>query len=121
MSKDTMTATRIELAGFRSRDLLWMFTVATIVNLTMLFLIHLGATALYLPMTIMIVLINILTILGMIDAMDDLKAASMDFDSQDQKSHIGRRFEETQWGMFKGMVTLIFGGTGVSLLYVMYL
>ena len=53
--------------------------------------------------------------------MDDLKAASEDFDEQDQKSNIGRRFEETQWGMFKMMVTLIFGGTGLSLLYVMYL
>ena len=56
-----------------------------------------------------------------IDAMDDLKAASEDFDEQDQKSNIGRRFEETQWGMFKMMVSLIFGGTGLSLLYVMYL
>ncbi len=40
---------------------------------------------------------------------------------QDKQSNIGRRFEETQWGMFKIMVTLIFGGTGISLLYVMYM
>ena len=98
-----------------------MFTVRTIVNISMLYLISSGATFVHLPMTVMFVLVNILTILGMIDAMDDLKAASEDFDEQDQKSNIGRRFEETQWGMFKMMVTLIFGGTGLSLLYVMYL
>ena len=116
MAKESMTTTRVKMVGIRSRDLLWMFTVCTIVNIAMLYLISSGATSVYLPMTVMIVLVNILTILGMIDAMDDL-----DFDEQDQKSNIGRRFEETQWGMFKMMVTLIFGGTGLSLLYVMYL
>ena len=121
MAKESMTATRVTMVGIRSRDLLWMFTVCTIVNIAMLYLISLGATSVYLPMTVMIVLVNILTILGMIDAMDDLKAASEDFDEQDQKSNIGRRFEETQWGMFKIMVTLIFGGTGITLLYVMYM
>ena len=53
-----------------------MFTVCTIVNIAMLYLISSGAKSVYLPMTVMIVLVNILTILGMIDAMDDLKAAS---------------------------------------------
>ena len=121
MPKESMTTTRVTMVGIRSRDLLWMFTVCTVVNIAMLYLISLGSAAVYLPMTVMIVLVNILTILGMIDAMDDLKAASEDFDEQDQKSNMGRRFEETQWGMFKMMVTLIFGGTGLSLLYVMYL
>ena len=121
MSKESITTTRVKIVGIRSRDLLWMFTVCTIVNIAMLYLISAGATSVYLPMTVMIVLVNILTILGMIDAMDDLKSASEDFDQQDQRSNIGRRFEETQWGMFKMMVTLIFGGTGLSLLYVMYL
>ena len=121
MAKESMTTTRVKMVGIRSRDLLWMFTVSTIVNIAMLYLISSGATSVYLPMTVMIVLVNMLTILGMIDAMDDLKAASEDFDEQDKKSNIGRRFEETQWGMFKMMVTLIFGGTGLSLLYVMYL
>ena len=72
-----------------------MFTVCTIVNIAMLYLISSGATFVYLPMTVMFVLVNILAILGMIDAMDDFKAASEDFDEQDQKSNNGRRFEET--------------------------
>ena len=121
MARESMTTTRITMVGIRSRDLLWMFTVCTIVNIAMLYLISSGAKSVYLPMTVMIVLVNILTILGMIDAINDLKAASGDFDEQDQRSNIGRRFEETQWGMFKMMVTLIFGGTGLSLLYVMYM
>lgn len=120
MAKETMTATRVTMVGIRSRDLLWMFTVCTIVNIAMLFLISAGATEVYLPMSVMIVLVNVLTILGMVDAMDDLKAASEDFDEQDKASNMGRRFEETQWNMFKMMVTAIFGGTGLSLLYVMY-
>ena len=121
MAKESMTTPRVKMVGIRSRDLLWVFTVCTISHIAILYLISSGATSVYLPMTVMIVLVNILTILGMIDAMDDLKAASEDFDEQDQKSNIGRRFEETQWDMFKMMVTLIFGGTGLSLLYVMYL
>ena len=76
MAKESMTTTRVKMVGIRSRDLLWMFTVCTIVNIAMLYLISLGAKSVYLPMTVMIVLVNILTILGMIDAMDDLKAAS---------------------------------------------
>ena len=120
MAKE-MTADRITMVGIRSRDLLWMFTVGTIVNIAMLFLLSLGATSVYLPMTVMIVLVNIITILGTIDAMDDLKACSMDFDEEDKKSNVYRRFEETQWGMFKIMITLIFGGTGLSLLHVMYM
>ena len=68
MAKESMTATRVTMVGIRSRDLLWMFTVCTIVNIAMLYLISSGATSVYLPMTVMIVLVNILTILGMIDA-----------------------------------------------------
>ena len=120
MAKE-MTTNRITMVGIRSRDLLWMFTVGTIVNIAMLFLLSLGATSVYLPMTVMVVLVNIITILGTIDAMDDLKACSMDFDEEDKKSNVYRRFEETQWSMFKIMVTLIFGGTGLSLLYLMYM
>ena len=100
MAKESMTTTRLTMVGIRSRDLLWMFTVCTIVNIPMLYLISLGEKSVHLPMTVMIVLVNILNILGMIDAMDDLKAAGEDFDEQDHKSNIGRRFEETEWGMF---------------------
>ena len=121
MAKVLMTKTHVTMVGIRSRDLLWMFTVCTIVDIAMLYLISSGATPVYLPMTVMIVLVNILTILGMNDAMDDVKAASEDFDEQDQTSNIGRRFEETYLGMFKMMVTSIFGGTGPSLPYVIYL
>ena len=116
-----MTTNRITMVGIRSRDLLWMVTVGFFINIAMLFLLSLGATSVYLPMTVVIVLANLLTIPGTVDAMDDLKACSMDFDEEDKKSNIYRRFEETQWGMFKIMVTLIFGGTGLSLLYVMYM
>ena len=94
MAGESMTTTRVTMVGIRSRDLLWMFTVCTIVNIAMLYLISSGATSVYLPMTVMIVLVNILTILGMIDAMDDLKAASEDFDEQDQNANIARRFEK---------------------------
>ena len=121
MAKESITTTRVIMVGIRRRDLLWMFTVCTIVNFAMLYLISSGATLVYLPMTVMIVLVNILTILGMIDAMDHLKAVSEDFDEQDHKSNIGRRFEETQWGMFKMMLRLIFCGTGLSLLYGVYM
>ncbi len=76
IAKESMTTTRVKMVGIRSRDLLWMFTVCTIVNIAMLYLISSGAKSVYLPMTVMIVLVNILTILGMIDATDDLKAAS---------------------------------------------
>ena len=120
MAKE-MSTNRITMVGIRSRDLLWMVTVGFFINIAMLFLVSLGATSVYLPMTVVIVLANLLTILGAVDAMDDLKACSMVFDEEDKKSNIYRRFEETQWGMFKIMVTLIFGGTGLSLLYVMYM
>ena len=121
MAKESMTKTRVTMVGIWSRDLLWMFTVCTIVNIPMLYLISLGEKSVHLPMTVMIVLVNILNILGMIDAMDDLKAAGEDFDEQDHKSNIGRRFEETYLGMFKLIVTSIFSGTGPSLPYVIYL
>ena len=36
MANESMTATRVKMVGIRSRDLLWMFTVCTIVNIAML-------------------------------------------------------------------------------------
>ena len=73
MAKE-MTTNRITMVGIRSRDLLWMVTVGFFINIAMLFLLSLGATSVYLPMTVVNVLANLLTILGAVDAMDDLKA-----------------------------------------------
>lgn len=73
-----------------------MFTVCTNINIAIFYLISSGAMSVYLHMAVMIVIVDIFTILGMIDTVCDLKAASDDFDDQDQKSKIGRRFEETR-------------------------
>ena len=44
-----------------------MFTVCTIVNIAMLYLIRSGATFDYLPMTVCLVLVNILNVLELMN------------------------------------------------------
>ena len=71
------------MVSIRSAGFLRMFTVCTIINIAIFYMISSGAMSVYLHMTVMILLVNIFTILGMIDTMCDLKAASEDFDDQD--------------------------------------
>ena len=54
------------------------------------------------------------------DCMDDLKANADDTDEEEAKTHLGQKFAAAPWGMFKGLVTLIFGAMALSQLWVIW-
>ena len=52
--------------------------------------------------------------------MDDLKANADDSDEEEAQTHFGQKFAAAPWGMFKTLVTLIFGAMALSQLWVIW-
>ena len=52
--------------------------------------------------------------------MDDLKANADDMDEQEAATNFGNKFLNAPWGMFKGVVTLIFGALALTQLQVIW-
>ena len=112
---------RIAAWTARSRDVLWIISLGIITHLIIITIIASGWTAANLALTVFLVFTTILTITGALDAMDDINAISKDAQANEKDLHGQKRFEETQWGMFKGLVILGLGLTAVAELYLMWI
>ena len=64
---------------------------------------------------------NVMGIMGSIDAMDDFATVAKDTDDEEKKTHVWERLDKTQWGAFKGLLVVWFAGTALAELYVMWL
>ena len=64
---------------------------------------------------------TILTITGALDAMDDINAISQDAQPDEAELKAQKRFVDTQWGMFKGLIVAGFGFTAIASLYIMWI
>lgn len=113
-------ANRIAGWGTRGRDLLWIMTMVTVVNLVVLGLIGAGFEATYIPATILLAFLTIMGILGGIDAMDDIAAVAEDADDEERKTKSHARFEATMWMPFKVLLAGGFGLTALGQFYVMW-
>ena len=65
-------------------------------------------------MTAMIVGTFIFVMINSFDCMDDLKANADDMDEEEAATNFGNKFLNAPWGMFKGVVTLIFWHTSIN-------
>ena len=111
------------IAGWtaRGRDLLWIMSMVVVSHLVVLSLIGAQYSSAYIPLSVFLVFMTIMGIMGSLDAMDDIAAASLDADEEEKKTESWKRFNETQWGAFKGLLVIWFGGTALAELYVMWL
>ena len=59
-------------------------------------------------------------IMGSLDAMDDIAVQADDADDEEKQTKAWKRFNETQWGGFKGLLIGWFGLTALAELYIMW-
>ena len=64
---------------------------------------------------------TVMGIMGSLGAMDDIATVAKDADDEEKKTHVWERFDKIQWGAFKGLLVVWFGGTALAELYVMWL
>ena len=111
---------RIAAWGTRGRDLLWIMTMLVVTNLVTFALIGAGYQAVYLPVTVFIVLMTLLGVMGCLDAMDDIAAVAEDADEEERQTVAHKRFVDTQWMGFKVLIALGFGLTALANIAVMW-
>ena len=90
-------------------------------NLATISLIAFAGERIYLPITVIIVLVNLLAAAGSADGISDWDAVREDYDEEEKKTRLAERFAQTSTTFFKVLLVLIFGGTALAQLYVMYL
>ena len=98
----------------RGRDLYWGFTIGTLSNLVTLFIIAQAGRLPTLAISAMIVATFIFVMINSFDCMDDLKANADDMDADEAATNFGAKFGKAPWGMFKTVVTVMFGGVAVT-------
>jgi hypothetical protein len=121
MNTSADRANRIQMIGLRGRDLFWIMSMGLVGNLTIIGILTFGGNAAHLPMTVMVVLANLLVVMGVLGAMDDIRGITLDFDEEEAKTNMAKRFDATPWGAFKALVAIWFVGLALTELYVMWI
>ena len=98
----------------RGRDLYWGFTIGTVSNLVTLFIIVQAGSLPIFATSAMIIATFVFVMINSFDCMDDLKANADDMDADEAATNFGAKFGKAPWGMFKTVVTVMFGGVAVT-------
>ena len=98
----------------RGRDLYWGFTIGTVSNLVTLFIIAQAGSLPIFAISAMIIASFVFVMINSFDCMDDLKANADDMDADEAATNFGAKFGKAPWGMFKTVVTVMFGGVAVT-------
>ena len=114
-------ANRIRSWSARSRDLLWIMTTVIFSHLVLITIIGFELTNAYIPASVYLVFMTAMGIMGSLDAMDDIAVQADDADDEEKKTKAWKRFNETQWAGFKGLLIGWFGLTALAELYIMWI
>lgn len=68
-------------------------------------------------MTAAIVGLFVFVTINSFNCMDDLKANIDDIDNQEANTNFGKKFKAAPWGIFKVVITLIFGAITITQLW----
>ena len=98
----------------RGRDLYWGFTIGTVSNLVTLFIIAQAGSLPIFAISAMIIATFVFVMINSFECMDDLKANADDMDADEAATNFGAKFGKAPWGMFKTVVTVMFGGVAVT-------
>ena len=105
---------RQQFGAVRGRDLYWGFTLAIFSNLATLYILSQGGDYPGLAVAAIVVGTFVFVMINSFDCMDDLKANADDMDEEEAATNFGSKFLSAPWGMFKSVVTLIFGATALT-------
>ena len=121
MNTSSDRAIRASWQQFSLYSILIMVFVGLFTNLATLALIAFALETLYIPLTVIIILVNLLVAAGAVDGISDWDAIRLDYDQEEKKTHLAERFAQTSTTFFKVLLCLIFGSTALAQLYVIYL
>ena len=102
------------IGATRGRDLYWGFTITIFGNLFTLYLISQGGDLPQLALTAAIAGMFVFVMINSFDCMDDLKANVDDIDDEEASTNFGKKFKAAPWGLFKVVITLIFGAIAIT-------
>ena len=104
---------RQQIGATRGRDLYWGMTVGFLSNIATLAILSMGS-GLDLAISAVILGTLVFVLVNSFDCMDDLKANADDMDAEEAASNFGAKFLKAPWGMFKTVVTILFGATALT-------
>ena len=121
MNTSADRANRASWQQFSLYSILIMVFVGLFTNLATIALIAFAGDTIHIPLTVIIILVNLLVAAGTVDGISDWDAVRLDYDEEEQKTHLAERYAQTNITFFKALLCLIFGGTALAQLYVIYL
>lgn len=105
---------RQRLGAQRGRDLYWGFSIGVFSNLITLAILSQGGDYPGLAVAAMVVGTFVFVMINSFDCMDDFKANTDDMDPEEAQTNLGKKLAAAPWGMFKTVVTLVFGAVAIT-------
>lgn len=105
---------RQRLGAQRGRDLYWGFSIGIFSNLITLAILSQGGDYPGLAVAAMVVGTFVFVMINSFDCMDDFKANTDDMDPEESQTNLGKKLAAAPWGMFKTVVTLVFGAVAIT-------
>jgi len=105
---------RQRLGAQRGRDLYWGFSIGIFSNLITLAILSQGGDYPGLAVAAMVVGTFVFVMINSFDCMDDFKANTDDMDPVEAQTNLGKKLAAAPWGMFKTVVTLVFGAVAIT-------
>ena len=120
MNTSADRANRASWQQFSLYTILIMVFIGLFTNLTTIALIAFAGEIIHIPLTVIIILVNLLIAAGAVDGISDWNAVRLDYDKEEKKTHLAERYAQTNTTFFKILLCTIFGGTALAQLYVIY-
>ena len=121
MNTSADRANRASWQQFSLYTILIMTFVGLFTNLATIALIAFAGETIHIPITVIIILVNLLVAAGTVDGISDWDAVRLDYDEEEKKTNLAERYAQTNTTFFKVLLCTIFGGTALAQLYVIYL
>ena len=121
MNTSADRANRASWQQFSLYTILIMVFVGLFTNLATIALIAFAGETIHIPITVIIILVNLLVAAGAVDGISDWAAVRLDYDEEEKKTHLAERYAQTNTTFFKVLLCTIFGGSSLAQLYVIYL
>ena len=121
MNTSADRANRARWQQFSLYTILIMVFIGIFTNLSTIALIAFAGESIHIPLTVIIILVNLLVAAGVVDGISDWDAVRLDYDEEEKKTHLAERYAQTNTSFFKILLCTIFGGAALAQLYVIYL
>jgi hypothetical protein len=120
MNTSADRANRARWQQFSLYTILIMVFIGIFTNLSTIALIAFAGESIHIPLTVIIILVNLLVAAGVVDGISDWDAVRLDYDEEEKKTNLAERYAQTNTSFFKVLLCTIFVGVALAQLYVIY-